>query len=161
MPVQSGVYSFLDVQASISGPGGNFNIKNGGVSDESIRIAMVADKNTMVIGANGDGMHSLKASTASRITISLLKTGTGNAQMNQLYSYQQASSAFWGQNILTITNPVSGDSIVASAGSFKKQADVAYSADAGMMVWEFDFISTMEVLGNGLNNTGLALGSAA
>ena len=157
--VQSGVYSFIDVQASISGPGGTFDIAASGVSDESIRIAMMRDKNTMVTGANGDGMHSMNASTACRITISLLKTATGNAQMNALYRYQAESSAFWGRNIITITNPVSGDSIVATAGAFLKQSDVGYSAEAGLNSWVFEFIAISEVLGNGLQTTGLAAGS--
>jgi hypothetical protein len=152
------VYSFFDVQASIKGPGGNFDIASSGVSDESIRIAMSSDKNTMTIGANGDGMHSLKATTASRITISLLKTATGNALMNQLYAYQSKSSAFWGQNIITIANPVSGDAIVATGGAFVKQSDIGYSTEAGLNTWAFDFIATSEVLGNGLQNTGLAAG---
>ena len=156
MALQQGVYSFLDVQASITGPGGSFDIASSGVSDESVRIAMVADKNTMVIGANGDGMHSLKASHAARITISLLKTATGNAQMSQLYRYQAISSAFWGRNIVTVTNPVSGDAIVATGGAFVKQSDLGYSTEGGLNVWVFEFIAIAETLGNGLTNTGLA-----
>jgi len=156
--ISTGVYSFLDVQASIKGPGGTFDIASGGVSDESIRIAMSADKNTMTIGANGDGMHSLKASSASRVTISLLKTATGNAQMNEMYRYQAVSSAYWGQNVLTITNPISGDSITCTGGAFIKQTDVGYSAEGALNVWAFDFIATSEILGNGYISTGLAAG---
>ena len=152
---QSGVYSFIDVKASIRGPGGSFDVASSGVSDESIRVAMVSDKNTMVIGANGDGMHSLKASKASRITISLLKTATGNAMFNQLYRFQAQSSAYWGQNILVITNPISGDVVTATGGSFIKQSDIGYSGEGGLNVWAFDFIDTDEVLGNGLQRTGL------
>lgn len=155
----SGVYSFLDVQASIKGPGGDFDISSGGVSDESIRITMAADKNAMVIGANGAGMHSLKATKAGRITISLLKTGTGNAQMNVLYRYQSQSSAYWGQNILKVTNPVSGDDIVAVAGAFIKQSDLGYSSEGGLNVWAFDFVEIDQVLGNGLQNP--MIGSSA
>ena len=154
--LQAGTYSFLDVQCSLKGPGGAFDVASAGVSDESIRIAMVTDKNTMIIGANGDGMHSLKANKAVRITISLLKTATGNAQMNQLYAYQSTSSAFWGQNIMTIKNPISGDSITATAGAFSKQSDLAFSTEGGLNSWVFDFIDSDEVLGNGLQTAGLS-----
>lgn len=155
MAVQSGVYSFLDVQVSIKGPMGQFDIASAGVSDESVRIAMSGDKNTMTVGANGSVMHSLRASKAARVTISLLKTGIGNAMMSDLYNRQAVSAAYWGQNILTITNPVSGDAITASAGAFVKQSDIAYSAEAGLNVWAFDFGEVAEVLGNGLQNTGI------
>jgi gentisate 1,2-dioxygenase len=109
----------------------------------------------MTTGANGDVMHGLKATQSGRITISLLKTATGNALFNQMYRYQATSSAFWGRNILTIANPVTGDAIVASAGAFVKHTDIGYSAEPGMNVWAFDFGVIAEVLGNGLQNTGI------
>lgn len=146
--VQSGAYSFLDMNCAIKGPGGSFDVASGGLSSEGVRISMSSDKNAMTIGAAGDGMHSLRASTAARITVSLLKTGTGNAQMNQLYRYQSASSAYWGQNQITITNAITGDSIVATGGAFVKQTDLGYSEEGGLNVWAFDFIATAQVLGN-------------
>lgn len=153
--VQSGVYTFLDVQVAIKGPGGNFDIASSGVSDEAVRIAMKADKNTMVTGANGDGMHSLRASNAAGLSISLLKSATGNAQLNQLYRYQKTSAAYWGQNIVTISNPVTGDAMIFTGGAFAKQTDIGYSSEGGMNVWPFDFIDSDQVLGNGLQATGI------
>lgn len=153
--VVSGVYSFLDVQASFSGNGGSFDIASSGVSDEAIRITLAASKNTMIIGANGDGMHSLKATRAVRITISLLKTGRGNALMNQMYETQAISSAYWGNNMLVVTNPVSGDVVTASGGAFDKHTDIGYSTEAGLNVWAMDFVNASIVLGNGLQLTGL------
>ena len=150
-----GVYSFLDVQATISGPGGSFDLASAGVSDEAFRVRMDGPKNTKTMGAGGAGMHSLHASKAGVIEISLLKTGIGNAQLNQLYNFQQTSAANWGQNTLTIINPVSGDSVTAIFGAFDKQSDLGYSTEGGLNVWPLSFIEIDEVLGNGLVPTGV------
>jgi hypothetical protein len=109
------------------------------------------------MGANGDGMHSLHAAKGGRVSISLLKTAPGNAQMSQLYNFQSLSAANWGRNNLAIKNPVTGDAIMCAAGAFTKQSDVGYSVDGGLNVWEFEFITIDEVLGNGLNPTGLII----
>jgi hypothetical protein len=152
---QSGVYSFLNVSAAITGPGGSFSISSAGVGEGGVRISMVGDKNRMNIGAAGDGMHSLIAAKAGRVTVSLLKTAPGNAQMNQIYRFQQTSAAYWGQNIITISNPVTGDAVVCSACAFVKQPDIAYTTEGGMMEWAFDSINIDEVLGNSYQNTGI------
>ena len=154
--VQSGAYSFIDVTATMDGPGGKFDISGSGVSEEAIRVSMTNDKNTMVIGARGDGMHSLRVSTAARITISLLKTANGNAQMNALYRYQSVpGAAFWGQNTLTIINAISGDAIIATAGAFVRQTDVVYAVEGGLNSWVFDFTATELILGNNYRAKGL------
>ena len=151
--IQAGAYSFLDVNATISGPGGDFSLSAAGVSDEGISIALVSEKNTMTIGAAGDGMHSLKATTAVRVSISLLKTGTGNALMNAMYRYQELSSARWGQNTITVTNAVTGDSALITAGAFTKHPDVRYGAEGGMMIWTFDAVSSQIILGDSYQTT--------
>lgn len=151
----NGTYSFLDIQAAISGPGGDFDLGASGVSEEGITITMTSDKNAMAIGANGDGMHSLRAGEAGRITISLLKTAPGNSQLNKLYNHQKQSSGYWGQNQLTITNPVSGDRIVATEGAFVRHADIGYRTEGGMNVWTFDFIDIDKTLGNNYRDGGI------
>jgi hypothetical protein len=154
MAVQFGAYSFLDVNASISGPGGSFSIKDAGLSDEGISVSQTSDKNTMMVGAAGDGMHSLRASTAVRVTISLLKTGIGNAQLNELYRHQMTSSAYWGQNTITITNAVTGDSIMLTGCAFVKQTDLGYKTEGGLNVWAFDCIASQQILGDAFQSQG-------
>lgn len=151
----SGTYSFLNVSAAFAGDGGNFPISAAGVGDGGIRIAMAGDKNRMTIGAAGDGMHSLIASNAGRVTVSLLKTAPGNAQMNQVYRHQKSSGATWGNNVITINNAVTGDAITCSGCAFVKQPDVVYAPEGGMMEWAFDCVSIDEVLGNSFQNTGI------
>ena len=148
----SATYSFQDVQAGIVAPSATFDLKSAGVSAEGIRVAMLADKDTMTIGANGDGMHSLAASKAGRIQVSLLKTAPGNAMLNSLYRYQSLSAATWGQIQLTVSNPVSGDSITARGGAFQKQSDLGYMTEGNLNVWAFNFVDIDETLGK----TGLS-----
>lgn len=152
---KSATYSFLDVQATFSGPGGTFDLASSGVAEEAIRIDMTADKNVMTVGANGDGMHSLRASKSGRITIQLLKTSSGNAMLNQVYNYQSQSSANWGQNQITISNPVTGDNITAQDGAFVRQSPLGFSSEGGINTWMLDFVIIDEILGNGYQNTGL------
>lgn len=132
-------YSFLDVQGAISGPGGAFSIgSDAGNSDEGVEASYTNEKDTMTTGAGGAAMHSLRASNAGKITISLLKTSRVNAQLSQLYNYQTQSSANWGQNTVTFGDVARGDLITAKEVAFVKHADMAYKVEGGMMVWEFN-----------------------
>ena len=153
--VVSGTYSFLDVTAAWVGPGGSFTLEGTGLAKEGITIVASEDKGSMTIGAGGDGMHSLKATRAGRVTVRLLKTGPGNALLGALYNFQSQSSSQWGQNQLTINNPVSGDNITCQAGAFVKEADVAYADEGGIMEWAFNFVQIDKILGNGFKPTGL------
>jgi hypothetical protein len=151
----SGTYSFLDVLASMTGPGGSFDIRGMGVAAEGIRISYSSDKDTMTIGAGGAGQHSLRAGQEATVTISLLKTAPGNALMNQIYNYQKQSAAYWGQNQLTINNPVSGDKVSCYNGAFSKAPDLIYDTAGPVQVWAFHFVQVEETLGNGYQNSAL------
>lgn len=148
--MQAGSYSFQDVQATISGPGGSFSIGAGaGNAEEGIVIAQAEDKNTMMIGADGSAMHSLHASKGGTITISLLKTSPYNQILNNMYNFQAASAAPWGKNFITVRNPVSGDAATGRYCAFKKRPDVAYAKDGNVMAWAFDVGAIDLGLGNG------------
>jgi hypothetical protein len=142
-------YSFLDVSASIKGPGGTFPLSSGGVANEGITIAMTSEKSAMITGAGGEGMHSLKAAKSGRVTVRILKNGTTNALMSQLYNFQTTSSAYHGQNTISVRNPITGDTITATFAAFVKHPDVQYQTEGGMMEWAFDAINIDTVLGTG------------
>ncbi|MCX2699256.1 phage protein [Ochrobactrum chromiisoli] len=143
-------YSFIDVVASLSGPGGVVQLGYGAASaEEGISIDMVEDKNTMMIGAGGEGQHNLHAGRAGTITIACLKVSPTNQQMMALYNYQQQSSARWGQNVLTLRNTATGDSITAVQGAFKKLPKNTFSKDGPMMEWALDFVKVDQMLGSG------------
>lgn len=144
-------YSFKDVNAAISGPGGNINLGAGaGASEEGITIVAVEDKNIMQIGAGGEGQHSLVAGEASAVTVNLLKTSPVNALLMQMYNYQTSSSVLHGKNTIVVSDLGRGDLITLSKVAFKKVPDNVYAKEAGMNAWTFDAIFTNRILGTGV-----------
>lgn len=151
-----GVYSFLDVQASIAGPGGSFSIgSDAGAAEEGITTAFVGEKNTMTRGAGVEGMHSLRASQAGKITIRLLKTSPVNAKLSALYNFQQSNSGSWGQNIIKVSNTVAGDVVSGRECAFTKHPDLTYATEGGTIEWEFDVIKLSELIGAGVPNVNV------
>lgn len=141
-------YSFQDVSAAIAGIGGNFLLGSGaGAADEGISIAPVGDKNTMTIGADGGSMHSLNASSASTVTIRLLKTSPINAMLNAMYNTQSVSSSFWGLNVITVTILQTGEVISMTSCAFKKRPNLEYGREAKNVEWTFDCGRTAHILG--------------
>lgn len=142
-------YSFINVAATITGPGGAFSLGYGsGNAEEGISVAMVDDKDAMVVGADGSIMHSLRASNAGRITVRLLKTSPVNAQLNALYNFQRLNPASWGQNVLTVSDTARGDVVNGNAMAFVKQSDLGYAKDGNMNEWMFQGY-VLELLGIG------------
>jgi hypothetical protein len=142
-------YSFLDVVATISGPGAAaLNMGAGAaVAEEGITVEAAEDKNVMQIGADGKGQHSLIASDAVKITVRLLKTSPTNAALMALYDLQSSSSALWGQNVITVANSARGDISITQGCAFKKKPTFANAKEAGFVEWEFDGIANTTVLG--------------
>lgn len=142
-------YSFQDITASIKGPGGSFSLSDQGLADEGITVAMIDDKTSMVTGASGDGMHSLHAAKAGRVTIRLLQNSPIRRKLNDMYNFQTASSANTGKNTLTVSNPAWGDEHVCQFGAFVKQPDFTKAKEGGTLEWVLNFILVDTVLGDG------------
>lgn len=144
------VYSFEDVQASISGPGGTIPLGSGsGNAQEGITVEFVDDKNAMMIGADGEGAHSLRATRAARITVRLLKTSPVNAALNAQYRFQSVSSTLWGQNVVTVTDLARGDNYLATEVAYQKHPSVTWAQDANFNEWMFYAIKCDPILGVG------------
>jgi hypothetical protein len=145
-------YSFLDNLVAISGPNGNFNLggPGSGNSEGGISITMVEDKNTMTIGAGGEGMHSLHAGRGATITTRFLKTSPQNGLLSAMYAADTADGSTHGLNTISIRDLARGDTIVCQQVAFKKFADVTYAKDGGEMTWAFDAIKVDFTLGTGL-----------
>lgn len=147
----SGVYSFLNVAATLVGPGGILNLAAGAAAaEEGITIEPVEDKNVMTIGADGAGQHSLIASNAAKVTVRLLKTSPLNQSLIIMYDLQSSSSALWGSNVFTITDTARGDYTVVQAAAFKKKPPITYAKEGGTMEWEFDGVTATTILGQGV-----------
>lgn len=142
-------YSFLDVNASIVGPGGAFSIGNGaGVSEEGISIDATEDIGSMQIGADGTGMHNLHADKSGKVTVRLLKTSPTNQLLSALFAFQTASSAAYGQNTIVIVDKSRGDVITCSQAGFTKAPPLAYAKDGAPVEWVFNAIRIERTLGS-------------
>src|SRR5208282_5761454 len=112
-------YSFLDVQASIIGPGLNATIgstpgssqvgSSAGVAKEGITVEYDDPKSTVITAADGTIMTNLHATQTGKVTIRLIKTSPINAVLSQGYAAQRSSAANWAQNTIIVTDVVSGD----------------------------------------------------
>lgn len=132
-------YSFLDVQASMAGPTGVIDLGCGsGAAQEGITVSYIDDKGAMVVGADGNVMHSLRATQAGTITVRLLQTSPTNNKLSLMYAAQTVTSALFGRNTITIRHTVNGDVIVATQCAFKKYPDVTYAQDGGTCEWVFN-----------------------
>ncbi|PQQ36476.1 DUF3277 domain-containing protein [Photorhabdus luminescens] len=141
-------YSFMDVSASLTGPTGVIDMGYGSAtSEEGLTITMTEAKNTMTIGADGEGMHSLHAGKSGSITVNLLKTSPTNKKLSLAYNAQSLSSGTWGNNVIVIRNHVSGEITTARGCAFQKQPDYTNAKDGGTVAWVFDCIKIDQVLG--------------
>lgn len=141
-------YSFMDVTASMTGPTGSIDLGYGSAnSEEGIVVAMSEAKNTMTIGADGEGMHSLHAGKSGTVTVNLLKTSPVNKKLSLMYNAQSQSSALWGNNVFLLRNSASGDIVTARGGAFQKQPDWQNAKVGSMVAWVFDCIKIDELLG--------------
>lgn len=143
-------YSFLDVQAAIDGPGGNFQLGSGaGTAEEGISIEPGGDKNIMTIGADGSVMHSLRADKSGTVTVTLLRTSKTNAQLQNMYNMQTASSRNHGRNTIIVRNSVSGDMITCTEVAFAKAISNPYAVEGGKLAWTFHAGKIDGILGVG------------
>ena len=141
-------YSFMDVAAALDGPTGVVDLGYGaGVADEGISVTMAGDKNTMLIGADGEGMHSLHADKSGTVTVRLLKTSDRNSILQAMFDAQTLSASLHGKNVITITNPKSGDITVCRSCAFKKKPDLTYKKDGDLVEWQLDAIKIDTILG--------------
>ena len=145
-------YSFLDVTTTIDGEGGNFSIREG-AGDEGISVDPVGDQSTMTEGADGSAMHSLHASSASTVTVRLLKTSQVNNQLMTMFNYQAASASRWGRNTITVEDTARGDVVTVTNAAFKKAPPLKYAKEGDVVEWVFDGGKTTYVLGKGVSVT--------
>lgn len=144
----SNTYSFLDVAATLIGPGGVIALGNGAaVAEEGITIEPSGDKSGMMIGADGNGVHSLYADKSGNLTVSLLKNSPTNKLLSLMYAFQTASGAQHGQNTIAVNDLSRGDVIVATQVSFKKAPPIKYAKEADIIQWEFAAIKIERALG--------------
>jgi hypothetical protein len=134
-----GNYSFMDVTATITGPGANGVTIAGpqvASAEEGVTIALGEETNTQTIGADGAVMNSLHASRAGTITIRLLKTSPTNKVLQKLYNDQRKQSSLWGRNIITIRDVARNDTYTAYGCAFVRFPSNSYAKVGNTIEWE-------------------------
>lgn len=135
----SKTYSFLDVTASLAGATGVVDLGFGAaVSDEGITVSLNNPRNNMVVGADGEVMHSLRADKSGTVSVRLLYTSNTNAILQAMYDAQALSSSAWGNNVITIRNGGNNETTVCRSVAFQNQPSRSYGKDGGMVEWTFD-----------------------
>lgn len=141
-------YSFMDVTASLTGPTGVVDLGYGAaIAKEGITVSLANSRNTMTVGADGEGMHSLKADKSGTVTVRVLQTSSVNAKLQAIYNAQALSSSLWGNNVITIRNKANNETTVCRSCAFQKQGDITYSEEGQMREWVFDCVKIDTVTG--------------
>ena len=142
-------YSFADVVCTLTGPGGIASLGYGSATaEEGITIEQAEDKDGMLIGADGEVMHSLHAGNHGTMTIRLLKTSPYNAVLQGMYDFQKLSSANWGQNILVVAHVASGDTTSGRSAAFRRPPNLTYGKEGGVNEWSFNVGKIDRILGS-------------
>lgn len=140
-------YSFLDVHASLVGPGGAITLGAGaGASEEGISIDPTSEINTMTVGADGQGMHTLHADKSGRVTVRLLKTSPVNGLLSAMYAFQTSGGGTHGQNTLVVNDTNRGEVITCRQVAFTKAPSLLYGKEAGAVEWDFSAVLIDRVL---------------
>lgn len=141
-------YSFLDISCSMVGPGIVASLGNGAaVAEEGITTAAAGDKNTMTIGADGAGIHSLHGDKSGQVTVRLLKNSPMNPVLSAAYAFQTSNPSSHGANTIVVQDKSRGDVITCSQVAFKKAPDIAYAKEADIIEWQFDAVKIERTLG--------------
>ena len=143
-------YSFLDVQCSMTGPGG-VAVMGGssGAAKEGITFEPSEDIGSLTIGAGGEYMHSLHAGRPGKAIIRLLRTSPVNAVLSAMFNLQAASASVWGQNTIVVVDTARGDIITGLGTAFGQFPGITYAEDGNMNEWTFKIGKISWNLGTG------------
>jgi hypothetical protein len=144
-------YSFADVIATIVAPAGNITLAgdtSGAVADEGISVEKAEDRNTMMVGCQGEIMHCKHAAVNGVIRIRLLKTSPNNGKLMNLMN--SLDGDMWGTGQFSVRNRVKGDVITAAEVAFTGQPTIVYGKLGGIQEWTFHagFMSAMLYAGS-------------
>lgn len=143
-------YSFADVTASYVGPGGTIVLGDGaGPAEEGISIAQTDDKGTLLMGADGSGVHSLHKAQNGTVTVRLLKTSPTNNLLMTAYNTETSTAALYGQGVIVLRNAATGDVVTCLGCGWKKPPDLSYAKEAGVHEWTFNAGRIEYLLGTG------------
>jgi hypothetical protein len=140
-------YALNKVVASITGPGGSFQLGSGSaLGDEGIEVE-TNERSVKQVGADGIGQYSFIADKSGTVTLTLLKTSPVNSQLMAMFNAQTLDSSLWGSNVLTVIDTASGTTVSARACAFNKVPPQKFGKEAGTNQWVFDSLYIDTVIG--------------
>jgi hypothetical protein len=143
-------YSFLSVSASIVGPGLTAQIgSTSGSAKEGLSTEFDEDKTSVITGADGSIMTSLRASMTGRVKVRLLKTSPINAILGNAFNFQRLTAANAGQNLIRVVDKARGDVVTGRQMSFVRFPSNVWAEEGNVLEWDFIGILN-EILGVGI-----------
>jgi hypothetical protein len=145
-------YSFENIIAAITGPGGQFPIggPDTGAAEEGLECTWGEENNTQNIGAAGDVMNSMHASRAGTFTVRLQLVSPVNALLNKLWAFQRSSGGiYWGRNTITVRDVMRGDLYTNSGCAFVRHTTATWPKIGTVRLWEFHVAKVDPYLGSG------------
>jgi hypothetical protein len=142
-----GSYALNKVAASITGPGGSFQLGSGSaLGDEGIEFE-TNERSVKQVGADGVGQYSFIADKSGTVTVTLLKTSPTNAMLMNMFNAQTLDSSLWGSNVIVLVDTASGTTVTARACAFNKVPPQKFGKEAGTNQWVFDSLYIDTVIG--------------
>lgn len=145
-------YSFADVTLAVAGPN-NLNAYITGEAEEGFSIEFEGQKNTMMVGAGGDVMHSLRVAQPGRLLIRVLKTSSSNKILSDAWIYQVGSAATHGKMTWTVTDAANADLWVLTGVAFNNHTNGAWATVGNAQEWTLDCGRITPKLGAGTDLT--------
>jgi len=137
-------YSFRDCLITFSGPAGTIRLGAGqgpaiGVADEGITIERAEDRNTLLVGINGETLNLVHAGNTGTVRLRLLKTSLANGQLIDVYNDQKTRGSNWGTDMqhITVEDLARKDKIVAGSLAFAGEPAVTFGKVGGVNEWTF------------------------
>ena len=147
-------YSFLDCQATLTGPNVTVTIgSTSGTAEEGISIAFAEDQASTMIGADGTGMHSIHAGQSGTVIVRLLKSSPTNAVLSAAYQADRQVPSSGGQNTIVVSWLAGGHLYTCVQCVFVKFPDQSYAKDAALLEWGFRAIRITPNLGTNPQTT--------
>jgi hypothetical protein len=137
------VYSGNEVTFNFAG----IPIESGRGDDEFITISKAEDTYKYKAGNDGEGTRSENKNTLHTVTLTLMRTSSGNAMLSAIHNGDIKIPGGSGVAPMMIRDRQGLSVFVSAEAWIKKMPDDAYATEAGTIKWEFDVHDPVHVIG--------------
>lgn len=135
-------YSFRDVVCRMVTPGGTIGLGMSegttvGVAEEGITFERAEDRNTIMVGINGEALNLVHAADHGTVRIRLLKTSLANGRLMDAYKAQKKAGSDWSRNNISLRDMTRGDKVVATEVAFAGEPSLTFGKVGTISEWLF------------------------